>query len=304
MDVFVPSKTVKFDKTVFMFVRFRHRSEMMKAINGCNNRRVDGFNILVKQAEREKKLNRRLYERKDLGSSRVTEGKAGCNTRRDHQSYKEALMGGGKVDLEAKTNIQRNEKRMVVSERQLMEVTQRCNSEFQNAKLSQNLEMRKKVIDGGFIDSVKFDMTNPDSDLEWLWCSVIGIVKGEVEVDKIASWFQDIGFPVQVCPAGGCSVLIRFESGQSMRNFFKLDVQDLQLDEETANKSRLHVARILVKVESKLKVPAVVSVTIGDQTFRISVTIDEDEPIPYYRKRNDERISDACAKMEWLGGEE
>ncbi|XVE71010.1 hypothetical protein DITRI_Ditri10aG0115500 [Diplodiscus trichospermus] len=52
MDVFIPySANGSGDKeTKFAFVRFKYKSEMMKAIEMDNNRRIEGWCIRVKEA--------------------------------------------------------------------------------------------------------------------------------------------------------------------------------------------------------------------------------------------------------------
>ncbi|XVE63196.1 hypothetical protein DITRI_Ditri07aG0000300 [Diplodiscus trichospermus] len=68
----------------------------------------------------------------------------------------------------------------------------------------------------------------------------------------------------------------------------------IKVDHDTASKTRFDVARILISVESKLKIPTLVSIRNSDDIFKIVVSLDEDlemEEINFNSKETLEAIS-------------
>ncbi|XVE50525.1 hypothetical protein DITRI_Ditri01bG0169400 [Diplodiscus trichospermus] len=51
MDIFIPTTANGRRKnTIFAFVRYKTEAEIWKAVKAGNNRRIDGWNMIVKRA--------------------------------------------------------------------------------------------------------------------------------------------------------------------------------------------------------------------------------------------------------------
>ncbi|XVF71504.1 hypothetical protein PTKIN_Ptkin12aG0043100 [Pterospermum kingtungense] len=77
----------------------------------------------------------------------------------------------------------------------------------------------------------------------------------------------------------------------------------VNVDQNTVEKNRFDVARLLVIVDSKVKIPSVVSVTTGDVSFKIIVSLEEDlvpKSDPYSGDKvidGDSSVENGCNEM-------
>ncbi|XVF88724.1 hypothetical protein PTKIN_Ptkin19aG0073700 [Pterospermum kingtungense] len=183
-------------------------------------------------------------------------------------------------------------------------------------------------INGDCIEEVSFNVNISDKEMEWLQSCVFGRLKCSEGVGEVRKMLLDNGYSCQVCPLGGFSLCIIFNSLEDRLSFLDksgviaspllddiglwndswrqrksnvwviLKGVPLQLwnanffeslanrwgsficlDENTLHRRKLDEARILVNVESKLKIPSRVSVQIRGRTHKIIISIDEDAKI-------------------------
>ncbi|XVF60308.1 hypothetical protein PTKIN_Ptkin08bG0034800 [Pterospermum kingtungense] len=120
-------------------------------------------------------------------------------------------------------------------------------------------------------DTLVFDQTALGSDMEWLSSCAIGTVKDCYIPGDIKKGLEELGFTVQVCPLGGCLVLLRFNSCIKMSEF---------LTKHSTDASRwfedLRQWSISSMVESKLIIPSVVSVKCEEYVYKIVTALEED----------------------------
>ena len=97
VDVHIPRfpKRQNNKGTTFAFVRYKFESELLKAIEGGNNRRIDGWHIRVKKAIfnwKERSSPQKLQRWEEKNGEAPRDGKISFAIR-DNRSYRDALMG-------------------------------------------------------------------------------------------------------------------------------------------------------------------------------------------------------------------
>ncbi|XVF77458.1 hypothetical protein PTKIN_Ptkin14bG0045500 [Pterospermum kingtungense] len=58
-----------------------------------------------------------------------------------------------------------------------------------------------------------------------------------------------------------------------------MGVSFIKVDDLTSNKERLDVAKILVRVESKLVIPSVIKVCINELSYKIAISLEEEDVV-------------------------
>ncbi|XVE89961.1 hypothetical protein DITRI_Ditri20bG0038400 [Diplodiscus trichospermus] len=173
VDIYISSsfKSNRDRDTTFAFVRYKFRSEMVKAILNGNNRRIEGWCIRVKEATygwNERRL-RKADQIQDKGKNKAmtTEYGGGSRSMSDYRSYSDIVKGKG---------------------------------------------------DRGVTQSKEFEMEIPPNDMKWLQRSAIGHVRDYSEVEKMFKSLVAAGINCQLCPMGGVTVLLIFETKEAMEN--------------------------------------------------------------------------------------
>ncbi|XWS30037.1 hypothetical protein CRYUN_Cryun24cG0083500 [Craigia yunnanensis] len=100
VDVYIPRflKRQNNKGTTFAFVRYKFESELLKAIGGGNNRRIEGWHIKVKKANfkwKERSSPQKLQRWEEKKGEVPRDGKTSFALR-DNRSYRDALMGADK----------------------------------------------------------------------------------------------------------------------------------------------------------------------------------------------------------------
>ncbi|XVE68919.1 hypothetical protein DITRI_Ditri09bG0108400 [Diplodiscus trichospermus] len=156
MDVYIPSSfRGNWGKdTIFGFVRYKFRSEMVNAIIVGNNRKIDGRFIRANEASYRWSERRVSKLNQSQGSSRYTVMNKRYGRRswelRDYRSYADMVRGKGDYEME----------QIKVEE------------DAVHGNLRQSIT--KQDIKEG-LDEVSFETKIPSDDMEWLHRSVIGV---------------------------------------------------------------------------------------------------------------------------------
>ena len=317
VDVYIPrfSKRQNIKGTTFAFVRYKFKSELMIAIEGGNNRRIDGWQIKVKKAiftwkERSSSQKRQRGEEKNGEAPREAMTSL---TIRDNRSYRDALMGA---------NHQLDERLK---------------------ELSPSGETSHRVKEPATTttpEEVNYDLEIPKSEMEWLDRSAIARIRGSLHFNEICKALVREGIKCQLCPTGGVSVLLIFESkeemviqlnGAKVSGWFDcicpwnsspmkrevavwVSLEDVPLliwhekfftslgnrwgsfvcfDECTLNRKRFDTARFLVLVENRCKIPSTVTVQVRGVSCRILVSVEDPESLADNSQYNsDDQSSD------------
>ncbi|XVF39104.1 hypothetical protein PTKIN_Ptkin01aG0008600 [Pterospermum kingtungense] len=151
------------------------------------------------------------------GSRKImdVENKKVLSKLRDQRSYKEVVVGG------VATGDHPRGTRGVVSGLNGLESKRKDMPDFNSchgkeAVMSDKVEERfdlvkDKRVGGNSTDILVVKQLDLDSDVGWLSSCAIGIVKDCYIPMEIKEGIDVLGFSVQVCPLGGCSVLLRFD---------------------------------------------------------------------------------------------
>ncbi|XVF45255.1 hypothetical protein PTKIN_Ptkin02bG0190500 [Pterospermum kingtungense] len=108
IDIYIPKASeCNRDRTTFTFVRYAYHFEMLNAIRFGNNRKIDGFIIGVKEASYGWRARRRRREDSESDRERKLEGQRFDSKLRDHCSYRDVVIGDQSlVDMECRANLQ------------------------------------------------------------------------------------------------------------------------------------------------------------------------------------------------------
>ncbi|XVF77530.1 hypothetical protein PTKIN_Ptkin14bG0052100 [Pterospermum kingtungense] len=210
VDVFLPSKySHQFKRIRFTFVRYKLEAEMHRAIQMANGTVVDGFCVTVKKAsigwgERSRYGSFRDHIKKKSSSMQLT--KQGYEVVIDNHTYKEVLAGS------TSQKPQGMKEPVHIIDEGLREVVLMQ----KHQKLAEERAALEKV--GG---DVTFNLFIPSNNLEWLHLCAIGTLKEGCDCDTISKGLREVGYKAQVCPMGGLSVLLRFDSVDNLRSFLK-----------------------------------------------------------------------------------
>ncbi|XVE66642.1 hypothetical protein DITRI_Ditri08aG0094700 [Diplodiscus trichospermus] len=244
VDVFINFQSRK--SYTYAFVRYRLELEGRRAIAEGNNRRIDGCIISVKKTsfgwkERKKKSS---FSNKlpwtGEGKRKVSEFKV-----RDNRSYKEVLVGDkGISDLAVPLD------------------NRSVDKADGNDTGSDITPLDKALIEYPIV--VDFIFEAQENDIKWLEKVVIGRLKDTMTLAGVR----------KALDANNISCLLWNE------RFFKALVVQwgsyIRADYSTMNKERLDVARILVRVKSKLIIPSIVTIRLNGISVKIVVSIEED----------------------------
>ncbi|XVF82041.1 hypothetical protein PTKIN_Ptkin16aG0011200 [Pterospermum kingtungense] len=270
MDIFIGFRSKK--PFTFAFVRYRSESECGRAVVVGNQRIIDGRIISVRRAQYGRSNRKNLSRDARVATPHVKPAQAMSDLRaRDSRSCKEVLM-----------------------------------ENFNNKASEGNLDMMKDVGESfgrnDLMKDVSFCYELKQEDVEWLDFIIIGRLKDNVDWRFVAKIMSENDVPCQVSPLGGVSIAIIFQSHERMIKFLDKEHMvaevPLQLwnveffkalgnrwgtfvraDYFTLSKERLDFARILVTVESRLDIPGTVSVSVKDVSYKIVVSLEEDNPV-------------------------
>ncbi|XVF78709.1 hypothetical protein PTKIN_Ptkin14bG0157400 [Pterospermum kingtungense] len=344
VDVFIPSgKKRVWSSVSYAFVRYKTEREIRKAVQLGDGRLLDGRSIIVKKASFGWNARRRSPIMKRRSPTLSMRRSDALNNERDHRSYKEVVMGGipeqswnGEYKVvkgyESMEKIKgASEGANVAKQVQQTEVVPELRQITSVSVRSRNLEkgecsrLKREGTEMERESVVEFNQFIQDYECKWLFNCAIGRLKESVNVESIASSLKEKGLACQVCPAGGVSVLLKFESPEELKHFLRdhislyeawfdeckpwsksglqrnipmwivlqevpLHLWDIKffkvlgdswgtfvdVDYNTACKSRFDRAKILVIVDNRFNIPSVVSIKNGDSTFKIMVSLDED----------------------------
>ncbi|XVE51579.1 hypothetical protein DITRI_Ditri02bG0052800 [Diplodiscus trichospermus] len=279
MDVFV-SFSFRRNRNrdiTFGFVRYKCKYEMVKAIQYGNNRKIDGWIIRVKEAiygwnERRLRKSDQIHDR-GKNSAMTTKYGGGSRGPSGYRSYSDVVVGKGDRGVE---------------QSKMMENVL-CGNPNCSAKEMVVKEHPKEV-------SLETDI--PSDDMKWLQRSAIGHVRDFSEVKKMFESLVVAGIDCQLCPMGDLAPWKNSLGHKKLAIWITLEDVPLQiwhekffmsignswgdfvrLDDCTRVKYKFDVARFLVIVESKLKIPSSVSVKVRDHNFKVSVTLKDPESL-------------------------
>ncbi|XVF69248.1 hypothetical protein PTKIN_Ptkin11bG0065800 [Pterospermum kingtungense] len=133
------------------------------------------------------------------------------NNERDHRSYKEVVMGG---ILEQSWNGVSKVVKGYKSMKKIKGVSENLEKGECSGLKKEGTKLEPKSV-------AEFNQFIQDSEYKWLFNCAIGKLKESVNVESIASSLKEKGLACQVYPAGGVSVLLRFESLEELKHFLK-----------------------------------------------------------------------------------
>ena len=296
VDVYIPRFSKSSPKGyTFAFVRYKSESDMRKAIVFGNNRRIDGRTIRVNKATHEWK-EKKKYEWQEKSQKLPLTGR-GSAAFRDNRTYKEVL-------LVPSTNINENliEKGFLGDKVNNVEVSAPSNKP---EKVEYDLDIPKSEMEwldrsaiGRIRDGFSLSEIANYLEVEGLCCqvspmdciSVLLVFCSKMEMvdsikdERIKSRFVD------VIPWGESVmkretfvwVLLEEVPLQVWHNKFFESLGNrwgsfVCLDDCTINRSRLDVARMLIRVESSLRIPSTVSVNVRGSQSKILVAVEDTE---------------------------
>ncbi|GMJ13339.1 hypothetical protein HRI_005003100 [Hibiscus trionum] len=165
--------------TTFAFVRFRTEREARMAINKGNGRLMDGFQVRISAANRNR-------QRQPQGSDTVrSNAKRRTFPLRDTRSYKEALLGPRSTSGPA--------------------------ARFANKETAQFYN--NETIVCLHSDSETTHLTSiPQADLTWRECCLVGKIKAMYNVEMVQEGLVSDGFQAQLCPWYDLLVVIHCHS--------------------------------------------------------------------------------------------
>ncbi|XVF83514.1 hypothetical protein PTKIN_Ptkin16aG0494700 [Pterospermum kingtungense] len=192
VDVFINYHSRK--SYTYAFVRYKHEEECRRAVQEGNRRRIDGRLISVKIA---------AFGWKERRSSSVKQaGKWGSadpvspnriQKDRNQRTYKDVL-----VESSARTE-------GVVL--------------LGSGKVATEIVGSCEKINGDCIKEVSFNVNISEKEMEWLQSCVFGRLKCSEGVGEVRKMLLDNGYSCQVCPLGGFSLCIIFNSLEDRLSF-------------------------------------------------------------------------------------
>ncbi|XVF68032.1 hypothetical protein PTKIN_Ptkin10aG0170300 [Pterospermum kingtungense] len=247
VDVFIPYRLYRSSrKTVYGFVRFKFEADMMRVIKEWNNKKVDGFCLVVKRARVGKVNNSRLNS-DEKEPYRKMGGRGKPWKERDHRTFRDVVLGipadhnnkedvmgqnqhvviSSKVDcpwggsITAKSGIIENDRGVVEAGDLGKDPAFDDLVKAQDKVIVEGKTSHLDEVDESLRSSMSFSVCIQESEIEWLNSCAIRMVKDGVDLPSIKAGIENTGFQCHVCPMGGISVLLRFESEVSMRSFLK-----------------------------------------------------------------------------------
>ena len=302
MDVFIHrtnNQSVK--ASTFAFVRYKKEAEMLEAIDQGNGRRVDGWLIRVKKASYgwgDRKRVVQDWQKKHQKSSGACIGSVAF---RDNRSYREVLLGDKDEGFSKTLNpIQKGitmDTTTNMASEDHVNKPKRVEYDLDIPKAEMewlNMSTRGSIKEGLNLMKITKEMKEAGCKCQISPLDSIAVLltfqsKEElletIKEDRLKPWFDDIAPWKESTKARESFVWVLLEEVplqvwhpkvfQSLGNSWG---QFVCLDECTVNRSRLDVARMLIRVESSLHIPSSVSVAVGGSTHRIIVAV-EDTPV-------------------------
>ncbi|XVE78855.1 hypothetical protein DITRI_Ditri14bG0011600 [Diplodiscus trichospermus] len=207
MDVYTPSsfRGSRAKKTTFACVRYKFRSEMLKAIRFENKRRIDGWRIRMKQTSYGGKDRR--FSRHNLAhflwdkEVRELTTNEGTTVLKDNKSYRDVVLGEDKIAMRD------------IGERVLDQSKRKEKLIHGNT-----LQIANESVVKQRLNEVNFDIEIPKNEMEWLFRSAISQLRVISKMDKIYDYMVGAGVKCQISLLGGVITLLTFDTKEGMAN--------------------------------------------------------------------------------------
>ncbi|XVE96394.1 hypothetical protein REPUB_Repub02eG0217800 [Reevesia pubescens] len=223
-------------RVTFAFVRFRLRSELDKAIRFGDNRMMDGRRIRVNETRFGKPNARGVSLDPSLYRGKVV-----------NQVPRVFPISAGTV----KNGLSYRD---VVVGKSLEGFLPQATEPLPCCEKGTSDDRSQKLA-----KEVSYDLDVPRSEMQWLSGCAVGRINSSFNLSAIQDTFEEYNINCSMSFMDGISVALLFPS------FVELDI----------HKARFDLARLLVLVESKVRIPSSVSINLNMKVFKIYTFIED-----------------------------